>query len=317
MHRRILAFVTAVAALAALPAVAAAQGTPAQGPAARKPPQRTLPTTAAPARYYVALGDSLSQGMQPDLRGVTRNTDQGYVDDLYQAALKRTPALQVVKLGCGGDTSGSLLTGKGNERNARSLHCNRTGGSQLAAAVRFLKAHHNRGEVPLLTIDIGANDVDGCVTATNVGACVTAGTKAINTNVPKILRALKKAAPAGTKLAGMNLYDPVLGGYFAPVSSPLHGLALASVPLLKNINQQLNTDYARGGFRTADVAGAFDSYDLTTTVTWEGQQLPAAVAKVCSWTWACQTPPSGPNIHANTNGYQVIANAFTKVLGRL
>ncbi len=59
------------------------------------------------------------------------------------------------------DTTTSLLTGHGNDKDARALHCNRTGGSQLAAAVRFLKAHHAAGEVPLVTIDIGANDVDG------------------------------------------------------------------------------------------------------------------------------------------------------------
>jgi hypothetical protein len=47
------------------------------------------------------------------------------------------------------------------------------------------------------------------------------------------------------------------------------------------------------------------------------QQIPVNVARVCSWTWACQTPPSGPNIHANKNGYVVIADAFAKVIGRL
>jgi hypothetical protein len=50
-------------------------------------------------------------------------------------------------------------------------------------------------------------------------------------------------------------------------------------------------------------------------VSWEGQELPLNVATVCSWTWACQTPPSGPNIHANKNGYQVIANAFAAAIG--
>ena len=64
-------------------------------------------------------------------------------------------------------------------------------------------------------------------------------------------------------------------------------------------------------------AGAFHSYDSTHTVTWQGNAIPVNVATVCSWTWACQTPPSGPNIHANKNGYAVIAEAFAHVIGRL
>ncbi len=47
-----------------------------------------LPATAAAKsatpHYYLALGDSLSQGMQPDLHGVTRNTTQGYANDLLK-----------------------------------------------------------------------------------------------------------------------------------------------------------------------------------------------------------------------------------------
>ena len=54
MHRRILLAVTAAAFCACralrLPGVAAAK-------------------TAAQPHYYLALGDSLSQGMQPDLNG--------------------------------------------------------------------------------------------------------------------------------------------------------------------------------------------------------------------------------------------------------
>jgi lysophospholipase L1-like esterase len=305
MRGRMLAFLSVAALAAAVPAAAAA-ATNSSGAGAK---------TATP-RYYLALGDSLSQGMQPDLKGVTRDTDQGYTNDLFTTEQARVHNLQLVKLGCGGDTSASLLTGHGNDTNARVLHCDRNGGSQLTAATRFLKTHHQAGEVPLVTIDIGANDVDGCATATNVATCVTQGTAAIGNNVPKILSALKRAAPAGTTFAGMTLYDPVLGGYFSTDPS-VRGLALASPALLKLVNAKLAAADQKAGFKTADVAGAFDSYDSTDKVTWENQQIPVNVARVCSWTWACQTPPSGPNIHANKNGYVVIAGAFAKVIGSL
>jgi len=38
--------------------------------------------------------------------------------------------------------------------------------------------------------------------------------------------------------------------------------------------------------------------------------VPVDVAKLCALTWMCAAPPYGPNIHANDEGYQVIATAF-------
>jgi lysophospholipase L1-like esterase len=286
--------------------------------AAALPTAASAKTAKQPApHYYLALGDSLSQGMQPDLHGVTRDTDQGYTNDLLATERRHVHNLQLVALGCGGDTTTSLLTGKGNEASVKQNHCDRRGGSQEAAAIHFLKTHHHRGEVPLITVDIGANDVDGCAAlpASQVVSCVESGLATINQNLPKIFAGLEKAAPKGTTFASMNLYDPILGGWFGPVGSSSHNLALESLALVKALDDELGSIDARSGFLTADVAGAFNTYDMTDTVTWESQQVPAAIANLCSWTWACQTPPSGPNIHANKNGYQVIANAFSQVIG--
>lgn len=301
MYRRILVPLLALAVLAALTGTAAAQ---------------TVKTKASP-RYYLALGDSLSQGVQPNLKGVSSNTDEGYVDDLYLTELKRIHSLQVVKLGCGGESTQSMITGKGNP-HAAYFRCHPAGGSQLAAAVRFLKAHHAKGEVPLITIDIGANDVDGCAAAPNPVTCAGTGANQIATDVPKILKAIRKAAPKGATMVSMNLYDSVLGSYFAPLGSAANSLVGLSVPLVKNINGKIGAADAGAGFKTADVATDFDTYvPFTTTVNWQGNQIPLAVAKICAWTWACSTPPSGPNIHANKNGYLEIAQVFAKVIGKL
>ena len=55
----------------------------------------TAPALAAPGQsgahaplYYVALGDSLSVGVQPDATGMNRASDEGYPDQLH--ALLRT-----------------------------------------------------------------------------------------------------------------------------------------------------------------------------------------------------------------------------------
>ena len=104
-----------------------------------------------PATYYLALGDSLSQGVQPDAAGGDVETGQGYADQLYAALLPAHPGLRLVKLGCPGETSKTMIDGG---------ICRYPGGSQLAAAVAFLRAH--RGRMFLITIDIGANDPEDC-----------------------------------------------------------------------------------------------------------------------------------------------------------
>jgi lysophospholipase L1-like esterase len=271
----------------------------------------------AASRYYVALGDSLSQGVQPDVRGVSLETDQGYADQLLAIERRQIPNLRLVKLGCPGDTTTSMLTGRGNDANAKLFRCARTGGSQLKAVELFLRTHHRPGEVALVTVDIGANDVDGCAApGVDVVRCVAAGEASIKRNLPLILRGVEHAASGRTVLAGMTLYDPILSGYFN-ASASVRALAAASVAFLKMINGEITAANRAAGFKTADVAGEFKSYDGSVGVSYNGQLVPVNVATVCSWTWACAPPPSGPNIHANKNGYAVIAGAFARVIGRL
>ena len=129
-------------ALAAAVAVAAI--TACSGPA-------TSHAVATPATYYVALGDSLSQGVQPDAAGASVETGQGYADQLYAVLHRSQPTLRLVKLGCPGETTGTMIRGG---------ICHYSDGSQLAAAAAFLTAH--RGHIFLVTIDIGANDPEDC-----------------------------------------------------------------------------------------------------------------------------------------------------------
>lgn len=273
---------------------------------------------AAPKHYYVALGDSLSVGYQPGANGQGIETKQGFTNDLRSRYARTIKHLRLIDFGCPGDTTSNLLTGKGNTASASHYRCNRRHGSQLAAAVHFLKAHHHAGEVPLVTIDIGANDVVPCASQPSAGlilSCVGAGEKTIQTNTPKILKALRKAAPKGTKLVAMNLYDPILADELSSNSS-LQALGQLSLSLVKGINADIATADRRAHFKTADVAGAFGTYNITPEL-YLGQQVPTDVANICELTWMCAAPPIGPNIHANQTGYAVIAQAFETVIGKL
>jgi lysophospholipase L1-like esterase len=291
-------------------APASAKSAPAKSALAKSAHHRQrLPT------YYVALGDSLSQGVQPATPplppGVTLGksieTDQGYADDLfahYKAAFGG--ALHLVKLGCPGETTTSMLTGTGSP-------CAYAQGSQLAAALAFIKAH--RGEVALITIDIGANNVDNCVTGSAISvSCVETGFTAAGHDLPLILGALRQAAGKHAVIAGMNFYDPFLASYLTGTAG--QATATESVTLTEQLNQLIGTADQAVGAKTADVQDAFSTADFTDTATLPGAgTVPLNVARICEWTWMCATSPVGPNIHANATGYQVIAAAFEQAIG--
>ena len=273
------------------------------------------PAGAVRARYYLSLGDSLAQGMQPNAAGLTINTDQGYADQLYAIEKRKIPGLKLIKLGCGGETTTSFLTGRGNSGNALLLGCDPAGGSQMVAAERFLREHRRRGEVSLLTLDIGANDVDGCEAEAAIDAtCVIRGAEHISTDLPVIMRRLRRAAAPGTPMAAMTLYNPFLQLYLTPGG---HAEAIASDGYARNVNEGLARLYRAGGFRVAHVDVAFRTYDTSRSTSLAGQPhpVPVAAAEVCRLTWMCAPAPVGPNIHANQAGYGLIAQAFAAAFG--
>jgi len=280
-----------------------------------------LPASAAspaghrPPVYYLALGDSLSQGVQPATpplpAGVTLGqsieTDQGYANDLDAYYSRAVPGgLQLVKLGCPGETTTSMLTGAGSP-------CSYPQGSQLAAAVAFIRAH--RGEIGLITIDIGANNVDGCLTSGAISeTCVDSGVAAIGSDLPKIFGALRAAADGHVTIAQMNLYDPFLADYLTGTAG--QAAATQSVALAESVNNLLASVAKPFGVRTANVQDAFSTTDFTSTAVLPGVgPVPLNVARICTWTWMCAPAPVGPNIHANATGYRVIAAAFERAIG--
>jgi lysophospholipase L1-like esterase len=296
----------ALAALLAAVAFLAIPASASPGPAGR----------GAPPVYYLALGDSLAQGVQPATPplppgvalGQSIETNQGYANDLYaRYAPVFRGHLRLEKLGCPGETTTSMLTGAGSP-------CTYPQGSQLAAALAFLRAHH--GQTGLITIDIGANNVDGCTTAAGISqACVASGLAAVQHDLPLILGALRQAAGEHVLIVGMNLYDPFLADYLTGAAG--QAAAVESVTLGKQLNQLLAAADKAVGARTADVADAFSTADFTDTATLPGVgTVPLNVARICTWTWMCAPSPVGPNIHANATGYKVIAAAFERAIGR-
>jgi lysophospholipase L1-like esterase len=264
-----------------------------------------------PKPAYVALGDSLSVGVQPTAAGPNSDTGQGYANQLAA----QVGGLKLVDYGCGNATSQSVIEGKRPCAPKRSPGYKQTSAknSQLATAEKYLRSH--RKTVKFVTLDIGANDVASCAAGGTIDlGCVQKGIAAIKKNVPTIAKGLRKAAGKKIPIAGMTLYDPFLQQWFA---SP--AIAQASVTIARDqVNTALVAGYKKGGFKVADVATAFGTYKpFSQTTTFGGRPgVPVAVANICTYTWMCAPKPRGPNIHATKAGYKVIATTFRKALGK-
>ncbi len=263
-------------------------------------PASALAKAKPATTYYLSLGDSLAAGAQPNAAGTTLATDHGYADFLYRTEKAKIPGLKLEKLGCLGESTSSMING--------GPFCPYKG-TQLGDAVKFIKTH----KVALITLDIGANDVDRCVSGISPNiACVLSGVQTIKANAPKILVALREAAGSKVKIAGMTYYDPFLADYLVAGGQPL---ASESVALSRTVNGALADAFKAKSVRVADVATAFKTYTpFTTTGKLRGKTEPLAVVDICTYTWECTSPPRGPNIHATTLGYKTIAGVFAAKL---
>src|SRR5690349_9800703 len=70
------------------------------------------PVYQSPQRYYLALGDSIAYGFQPNKANVSpAAADTGYVDLFASRLRKLSPKLQVVNYGCPGESSVTFARG--------------------------------------------------------------------------------------------------------------------------------------------------------------------------------------------------------------
>jgi len=224
------------------------------------------------------------------------------------------PGLQLVKLGCPLETTATFINGgicgyTGDELTSL------TGdeGSQLAAALSFLQAHS--GQVPLITIDIGANDMNPCIALGSISAIAACAPPAIQTaavNLTTILAELHAADPQAA-IVGLNYFIPQLADWLT--GPPGQAFAEGAIQIAKGFNTAEAAAYATVNAPVADVFDAFRSTDFTDQVPLLGHgQVPENVAVVCQWTWECAAPTVGPNDHANAIGYGVMALAALAVL---
>ena len=284
----------------------------------------SVASAASTPRYLLALGDSLAAGYQP-IYGTTLpplNTVSGFRDvgypNSYAAGVARAQGLQLVDLGCPGETSTSMLGSPAIGQCTALYKAEFRAKSQMSATLTFIATH--LGQISLVTLDLGANDLDECFSTSQINAtCLKNTDLSVVRNLSSILSsltaALKKADP-GARLVGMNYYDPFLGLAYAPGGTHGVEVAVASVAATDTLNVELTATFRRFGAARADVAAGFRTDDLLPLARFAGRRYPIDVVDVCTWTWMCPRPATGSqDIHPNIAGYRVITSAFLKAIG--
>ena len=259
------------------------------------------PSGDADVTYYLALGDSLSQGYQNG-----KITNNGYVDALYSTLKTSQPQLELKKLGCPGESTTTMISGG---------ICPYEAGSQLAAAEQFIRDH--RGKIAEITITIGSNDVlrsskDGapCVGPEGINAtCALSGINDVRKNLPKILKPLRDLSGRTAVRAGMTYYDPYLAAWLQGPAG--QALAKQSLTYINLLNGVVALSYLANNFRVAPVAFAFQTNDFRRQNFPVLGRIPTNVGTICTYTLMCVAR----DIHANNDGYRKIADVFAKTFG--
>ncbi len=232
--------------------------------------------------YYLALGNSISFGYQPNL-----DFSNGFVDDVF-TDLQKANVTDLVNYACAGETSTTMISGN---CSGRLIHHNAYTGPQLDAAISFLNQH--AGTVNPVTLDIGSNDVlpdwnSGTCTASANGMAdlATLDTNLTGTILPRLIAALGTHYRTG---------DLVLLNYYNPFARQCPD----SAAFVNTLNSHLAADAARFEVPVADVYAAFGG--------------DAHMADhICDYTWICDA--QFHDLHPTTQGYRVIASAVESAL---
>ncbi len=248
-----------------------------------------LYATARPGPYYVAIGASESVGVQPepwDHHG--GRTDEGYTDDLERMEQWRWPGLQLVDYGCPGITASGALDGAGT--------CRYVAGSEVATAVDFVRAHP--GEVALVTVDLGFNDVRPCLAHHAVDeGCVDTALHVVSSDIRTVLADLRAAGGPDLLVVGLQHADP----YVAEALFGETNFARDTVAVFDQLNEVLTSAYRSTGAVVARVPASRGSA--------AGLR---AVENTCARTWMC----TDHNIHPTPAGYRLIADAIADAIAR-
>lgn len=267
------------------------------------------PSTVDGAKgFYLDIGASAALGTQPN--GIAAHngsrTKKGYSDDLVRLESANGIALTMREIGCPGETVQSML---GRVKNA----CYTLPNTQLSIASDYFRAH--RGEIGVVTIDLGFNNVRACLTRTlTEESCVSQGIAAVREDLPTIVKRLQQVAGPQVHFVGLEYGDPFLAYYLDGSSGRV--IAQQGLVAINQLNSVLDAVYRANAVSVANVPGAYKSGSLRPVRIAKVGTVPEGVARACALTWMCTPPPFGPDDHPNNAGYLTIARTLVAQLPR-
>jgi lysophospholipase L1-like esterase len=247
----------------------------------------TAQSASSPQSYYLALGDSIAYGFQPAKQKAglpPSGFNSGYVD-VFAARLRTVaPKIRVVNYGCPGESTKTFINGGCPGRgDVKGLH-DVFKGSQLDAALAFLRAHP--GQVSPITLTLYGNDlfelVDQCK---GDFACAQARSPRsfaqFGSRLTSIFKRLQAAAPKAAII--------VTGGWNFNIDD-LRG----TDPLFGSLNTTIGRVAAGTKVRFANTYPVFNPKG----------SLAREKAKICAFTFMC----SKGDPHPTNTGYRAIAD---------
>lgn len=244
------------------------------------------PVFDPPENYYLALGDSVTYGFQFSkfLAGQPPSAfNTGFVDDFGARLRQIRPGMRTVNYGCPGETTVSFINGPCPwTAGGRQLHDNFSG-SQLDAAVAFLRAHP--GEVSPITLTLWGNDVSQLVVScggdlTCVQHRAPGAIAQVSMNLSAILDRLRAEAP-NAEIIVTGAWDSFIGAFSV------------GDPLFEALNVPMANVAGMGRSRFAD---PFPIFNPQGDAAAEGQAM-------CTLTLLCTDGDS----HPSDDGYRALA----------
>ena len=245
---------------------------------------RANPGLSGARHYYMAVGDSLSFGFEPNL-----DFTSGFADDLG-SDLHKAYDSSTINFACARESTTTMISGGCPGRFI--LHQSYTS-TQLDAAVGFIE--RNVGRISPVTLEIGANDViqdfdqPTCAPVANYMAHLTTMDQNLTkTILPRIIGAL-------TTATGHRAGDLVLLNYYNPFARECPH----SADFVHLVNDHLAADATQFRIPIVDVYAAFG-----------GDAFMAD--HICDLTWICDA--QFHDIHPKPAGYRLIAQTIESVL---
>ena len=245
------------------------------------------PVYQPPQSYYLALGDSMAYGFQPTKAkpgARPSDFDTGYVD-LFAARLRKlSPKIQVVNYGCPGESVVTFTRG-GCPALADGIKLHDAfRGSQLKAALSFLRAHP--GKVSPITVTLWGADL---FPLSARGKRAPSAIASFATRFNSILHQLRAPAPNA---------EIIVSGAWNPEADRLAQME----PLYRSVDAAIRHAATASHVRVANMFAALNGPG----------NVKAQKARLCSITFYCSAKGDP---HPNDAGYRAMANAFMTASG--